>query len=99
MISLCASRKLADGAGRRRPGSPFRRGALGGDCHSTLVATILPGVGLGDVMTSAAAAVGVPDCHDALALEKLTARWCASSSLGATAIEDHREIFPSLLDA
>ena len=39
---------------------------------------VLPGVGLGDVMTSAAAAVGVPDCHDALGVGEthtITVTW------------------------
>jgi len=62
--------------------------------------TSLPGVGLGDVMTSAASAVGVPDCHDALGVgETGCAVVCLVDGLGASAIEDHREIFPSLLDA
>ena len=62
--------------------------------------TILPGVGLGDVMTSAAAAVGVPDCHDALGVgETDCAVVCLVDGLGASAIEDHRELFSSLLDA
>ena len=62
--------------------------------------TVLPGVGLGDVMTSAAAAVGVPDCHDTLGVgETDCAVVCLVDGLGASAIEDHREIFPSLLDA
>lgn len=54
--------------------------------------TVLPGVGLGDVMTSAAAAVGVPDCHDTLGVgETDCAVVCLVDGLGASAIEDHRE--------
>ena len=62
--------------------------------------TLLPGAGLRDVMTSAAAAVGVPDCHDTLGVGATSfAVVCLVDGLGASAIEDHRELFPSLLDA
>ena len=61
---------------------------------------VLPGVGLGDVMTSAAAAVGVPDCRDALGVGETTcAVVCLVDGLGASAIEDHSELFPALRDA
>ena len=61
---------------------------------------VLPGVGLGDVMTSAAAAVGVPGFRDALGVGETTcAVVCLVDGLGASAIEDHGELFPSFRDA
>ncbi len=61
---------------------------------------VLLGVGLGDVLTSAAAAVGVPDCSDTLGVgETDCAVVCLVDGLGGSAIEDHNQVFPSLLNA
>ena len=61
---------------------------------------VLPGVGLGDVMTSGAAVLGAPDCRDSLGLgEASCVVVCLVDGLGASAIEDHSELFPSLRGA
>ncbi len=60
----------------------------------------LPDVGLAQVLTSAAASIGVPGFDDALDIGRSTmAVVCLIDGLGAQAIEAHPELFDALTDA
>jgi predicted AlkP superfamily pyrophosphatase or phosphodiesterase len=59
-----------------------------------------PDIGLGDVLTSAAGALGAPNFIDSIGIsDSSVVVVCLVDGLGAVAIEEHEQLFPTLMKA